>query len=638
MRIVKYIVPLAALPAAAFGVANPAFAETDIGTIVVTPNRTPTERAKTGSKVEVIDEKRLAAEEKPRVGDYLTLVPGVYVSPPGSGGQETSLTVRGADKKYVKTLFNGIDISDPTATQVQTSWEHLIAGGVAGVEVLKGSQSTLYGSDAVAGVIGISTLGGVDLGVHHEVSIEGGSRGTVRGGYKLSGASDTGKASFTLDGLSTDGISAALANGTAPLDLNPNGLERDGYRNLTATVAAEKQLTEYFSVFGSGLFINAEGEFDDSGSTPLDNELNNGSTAQKAGRIGFNLDLLDGRFRNTASVQMFDVDRDLTQVSAFGPFDANYHGQRAKLDYQGAFEATEWATLQFGADHEWQGADVTDNYGTDTSDQFSITGLWGQAIVEPVQDLTLTLGARHDEHSVFGGYNTYRATAAYLFAETGTKLHGSAGTGFRAPSLYELYAPFGTGNPNLLPEESVSFDLGVEQSFLDGALVADLTYFLLNTDNLIDYSYATFSYVQVPGVTRRQGIEASLSWAATDWLDLAGAYTFTHTEQPDGLRRPRVPEHDIALSATVRPAEKWEVTGTAHAVLDVQDRISPSFGTFVDVDLDDYFILDAKIAYRPNDNTELYVRGENLLDEKYQVVRGFGMPGIGVFAGAKLRF
>ena len=637
MRIARHIA-LAALPAAALGMGNPAWAETDIGTIVVTPNRTPTEKAKTGSKVEVIDEKRLEAEDKPRVGDYLTLVPGVYVSPPGSGGQETSLAVRGADKKYVKTLFNGIDISDPTATQVQTSWEHLIAGGVAGIEVLKGSQSTLYGSDAVAGVIGISTLGGVDLGVHHELSIEAGSRGTVRGGYKLSGASDTGKASFTLDGLSTDGISAALANGTPPLDSNPNSLERDAYRNLTATVAAEKQLTEYFSVFGSGLFINAEGEFDDSGATPLDNELNNGSTSQKAGRIGFNLDLLDGRFRNTASVQMFDVDRDLTQVSAFGPFDANYHGQRAKLDYQGAFEATEWATLQFGADHEWQGAEVTDNFGTSTSDQFSITGLWGQAIVEPAQDFTLTLGARHDEHSVFGGYNTYRATAAYLFADTGTKLHGSAGTGFRAPSLYELYAPFGTGNPNLLPEESVSFDVGVEQSFLDGALVADLTYFLLNTDNLIDYSYATFSYVQIPGVTRRQGIEASLSWAATDWLDLAGAYTFTHTEQPDGQRRPRVPEHDIALSATVRPAEKWEVTGTAHAVLDVQDRISPSFGTFVDVDLDDYFILDAKISYRPNDNTELYVRGENLLDEKYQVVRGFGMPGIGVFAGPNQRF
>ena len=115
-------------------------------------------------------------------------------------------------------------------------------------------------------------------------------------------------------------------------------------------------------------------------------------------------------------------------------------------------------------------------------------------------------------------------------------------------------------------------------------------------------------------------------------------HLYTQPKQPDGLERPRIPGHDIALSATVRPAENWTVTGTARAVLDTTDRISPSYGTFVDVDLADYVLVDARVAYKWNEDTEIYVRGENLLNQKYQVVTGYGMPGIGVFAGVKARF
>jgi vitamin B12 transporter len=183
---------------------------------------------------------------------------------------------------------------------------------------------------------------------------------------------------------------------------------------------------------------------------------------------------------------------------------------------------------------------------------------------------------------------------------------------------------------------------GVERlrvgEFLDGRLIGDVTFFMLDTDNLIDYDYATSHYEQLPGTTRRDGVEASLSWAATPWLDLGASYTYTHTRQPDGERRPRIPEHDIAIAATVTPAEKWAVTGVVHTVLNTLDRISPSFGTFVDVPLDDYVLVDAKISYKPTDATEIYLRGENLLDQKYEVVKGYGTPGLGVFAGFKATF
>jgi vitamin B12 transporter len=622
---------------AASGAAPALAQDLDIGEVVVTANKTPTEKSKVGSTVTVITKKDIDKESKATLNDYLTLVPGMNVSSPGGMGQESSLSLRGADKKYIKTLFNGIDISDPTSTQVQTPYQNLLIGGIGSVEVLKGSQSTLYGSDAIAGVIGISTLTGIEPGIHQEISGEGGSFGTWRGGYSLSGADDTGKAALGIYGLDTAGISAALVNGAPAVDSNPSHLERDGFQDFNINFAGEKQITDYFSVFGAALYINAKGDYDDSGNPPTDNTFNRFDTQQKAARLGFNLDLLDGRLKNTFAVQASQTDRGLNSVSIFGPYDADFRGERTKAEYQGSFEASRWLTLQYGADYERQSAHATDNFGTDTNESFSIGGLWGQAVVSPVENLTLTAGLRHDEHSEFGGHTTYRLTGSYSLPDYGTRFHSSYGTGFRSPSLYELYDPF-AGNSALRPEESKSFDIGVEQTFLDGRFVGDVTYFMLDTDNLIDYDYTTSRYVQLPGTTHRNGVEVSLSWAATSWLDLGASYTYTHTRQPDGERRPRIPEHDFAIAATVRPAEKWAVTGVVHTVLNTVDRISPSFGTFVNVPLDDYVLVDAKVSYKPTEATEIYVRGENLLDQKYEVVKGYGTPGLGVFAGFKATF
>jgi vitamin B12 transporter len=622
---------------AASGAAPALAQDLDIGEVVVTANKTPTEKSKVGSTVTVITKKDIDKESKATLNDYLTLVPGMNVSSPGGMGQESSLSLRGADKKYIKTLFNGIDISDPTSTQVQTPYQNLLIGGIGSVEVLKGSQSTLYGSDAIAGVIGISTLTGIEPGIHQEISGEGGSFGTWRGGYSLSGADDTGKAALGIYGLDTAGISAALANGVPAVDSNPSHLERDGFQDFNINFAGEKQITDYFSVFGAALYINAKGDYDDSGNPPTDNTFNRFDTQQKAARLGFNLDLLDGRLKNTFAVQASQIDRGLNSVSIFGPYDADFRGERTKAEYQGSFEASRWLTLQYGADYERQSAHATDNFGTDTNESFSIGGLWGQAVVSPVENLTLTAGLRHDEHSEFGGHTTYRLTGSYSLPDYGTRFHSSYGTGFRSPSLYELYDPF-AGNSALRPEESKSFDIGVEQTFLDGRFVGDVTYFMLDTDNLIDYDYTTSRYVQLPGTTHRNGVEVSLSWAATSWLDLGASYTYTHTRQPDGERRPRIPEHDFAIAATVRPAEKWAVTGVVHTVLNTVDRISPSFGTFVNVPLDDYVLVDAKVSYKPTEATEIYLRGENLLDQKYEVVKGYGTPGLGVFAGFKATF
>jgi vitamin B12 transporter len=609
----------------------------DIGEVVVTANRIPTDNSEIGSTVDKITRQQIEDQSQSYVTDYLSLVPGVNVSTPGGAGQEASLSIRGADKKYIKTLFNGIDISDPTSTQVQTPYQNLLAGGIDNIEILKGSQSTLYGSDAIAGVIGISTLGGIPLGVHQRISVEGGSFGTVRGGYSLTGASDTGKAALGIYGVTTKGISAALVNGTAPSDTNPGHLEKDGFRDLNVTFAGQQRINDNVTVFGSALWIDAAGDFDDGGYPPTDNDFNNFTTDQKAGRIGVNVDLLGGRSRNTVSFQANRIDRGLHLVSSFGPYDTQYRGLRTKLDYQGAFDLSRWLTLQYGADYERQRAHSSDSYGADATNRASITGVWSQVDIKPVEGLTLTAGLRHDEHSAFGGHTTYRLTGSYRLLGTATRLHGSFGTGFRSPSLFELYDVY-TGNPNLKPEESRSFDAGIEQKFLDGRMIGDLTYFQLNTDDLIDYSFATSHYVQLPGLTRRNGMEASLKWLASPRLQLGAAYTYTHTRQPNGEPRPRIPEHDIALSTRFKPTEKWAIDATAHIVLDTVDAVSPSYGTIAEVPLDDYVLLNARISYKPRKNMEIYLRGENLLNQKYQTIKGYATSGFGVFGGLTIDF
>ncbi|MFC5386934.1 TonB-dependent receptor plug domain-containing protein [Aquamicrobium segne] len=594
----------------------------ELQTISVTANRTATEENKTGSTVEQITQAQIEAKSLPVVSDYLNLLPGVSIANNGGLGARSGLFIRGLGSGYVKTLYNGIDISDPSNTQVQTHYQHLLTGGINNIEVLKGSQSTLYGSNAIAGLVDISTMGEAESGLHHIVEAEGGSFGTVRGRYGFTAANEGSHFATNISGLYTDGISAAAG---FP--------ERDGYKNATVDLVAEHRINEAFSVFGSALYIDAKAQYDNEGA---DNLVNEEISKSLGGRAGFNLDLMDGRLKNTFSIQGFKVDREDT--SEYGGYISifRYIGQRQKFDYQGSFEVNDAVLLQYGLDHERQQAKVITS--PPTNDKYDLTGVWGQAILSPLEDLVITAGLRHDEHSEFGGHTTYRGTASYTLSHTGTRLHSSFGTGFRAPSLYELYAPpfppdpdWGfpggpVGNVDLKPETSKSFDIGIGQSFWNDRLVADVTYFSIDVDNLIIYGNG---YEQVPGTTRSRGVETSFTYAATDWLDIGGSYTYTDSKSENGERNSRIPRHAFVLSTLAKPAEKWTIGADLKFAADIMDGNSK---------LDDYLLLNARVAYQLTDSTEVYLRGENLLNEKYQTVKGYGTPGISAFAGIKAKF
>jgi vitamin B12 transporter len=208
-----------------------------------------------------------------------------------------------------------------------------------------------------------------------------------------------------------------------------------------------------------------------------------------------------------------------------------------------------WLTVQGGADYEKQNATFPADFANpETEASFHTTGLWTEAIISPAEGLTLTAGLRHDRHSEFGGHTTYRFTGSYLLADTSTRVHGSFGTGFRAPSINELFGPFGA-NPNLQPETSTGFDVGIEQSFLGGRLFADVTYFDLKIDDLIGYvcpdpAIDPFcengGYNQISGTSTSRGVEAAISYRFSERFTLGGSYTYTHSVDQEGERLARV--------------------------------------------------------------------------------------------------
>lgn len=612
---------VAALPAAA--------QELRLDTIVVTPNRAPAKASEIGSSVTVIDEKTIEEQSLPTVSDYLVTVPGVTIASQGGKGSLSTLMVRGLPGEYVKTLINGIDVSDVTYTKVQSHHGQFLAGIMDHMEVLRGSQSTLYGSEAIAGVVDIQTLGGVTVGTHHRIGVEGGSHGTVLGTYRLDAGSDEGQFGLALAGLHTDGFSAAA-----------RGTENDGFKNITGTVAGRYEVSPDLTLFASGLIIDSRTRFDDAYPAPdfvVSDSLAYSTYRQIAGRAGAEFTLLDGRLKNTISIQHSRTDRDSISNPAPEYFVTDtFRGGRTLIDYMGSVEVTPDVQVNFGAD--WQHLTADTSQGIHRS--ANLVGGWAEAIYSPFDPLTVTLGARYDHHSTFGGHASWRATGSYRFEDTETRLHSSVGTGYRAPSLYELYNG-ASGNPDLQPETSLSFDAGVEQTLLDGKLVADVTYFQIDVKNYIEWVMTDPNtwrgrYSQERGGRlRSRGVEASLRYAATDWLDLTGSYTYTDARQADGSRQVRVPRNDFRIGATIRPAEKWTISASARIVLDTIDYRND--GSRIR-DLDDYVLINAKIAYKPNENTEFYVRAENLLDQHYQVVDGYNTAPLSVFAGIKASF
>ena len=582
----------------------------DLDAITVTANAEATAVERSGSTVEVVEEEEIRAAGEVRLSEFLNRLPGVSVSNNGPAGGTSTLRIRGAGGAYIGVFVDGINVSDTASTQMAFNWANMMTSDICRVEVLKGAQSALYGSEAVAGVINITTNRATEPGLSNRYAVELGSYDTVKLGFNSSYVTDNGSVSASLTHFRTDGFSSA--------DENLGNTEADGFEATRLSFAGEYDVSDTMTIGGAGFYQTSEGEYDTSAG-----DADNTSDTEEYGLRAF-ARFETGAVENEVALQYYAIDRRYQEGSA-----SRYLGERYGLSYSGSVQLAPTFDLSFGGDYTREEF-KSDAFGTANDGTYKTSGVFAEGAWAPSEALDVVLTLRQDDHSEFGGATTGRVSVAYR-PQDDLILRAAVGTGFRAPSLYELYSNF--GNPNLDPETSVSYEMGVEKRFGPDAFLR-ATLFRMEITDLIDF--AGSSYNQIPGTSTMQGLELSGGVPLSETLHLSAAYTYTDTEDADGDRLVRVPEHEFNLSLDAELTEELNGSLTLRQVYDTLDNVPwPGSGTLA---LEDYTLVDLSLGYRLNDSAEAYMRVENVLDEEYQTVYGYGTSDRAVYFGLRGRF
>lgn len=597
-----------------------------LGEIVLSAFRTAAERLRTGVSVSVVDDEDLAAARDLSLSDTLAGLPGVSVTRSGPFGNTSTLRVRGADGRYLAVFIDGIKVSDPSGTNVSFDWGAMLSADVSRVEVLRGSQSALWGGSAVGGVINITTRQAAEDGLHQSIDAMAGSFGTARLTYGLTHKGDRMELAFTATRLQTDGFSAGAGGG-----------EDDGAGATRLSFSTRYKVSDSLTLGGSAFWQDTEQDYDrytdpdgDYVYDVLDELGYSQSRTERGARVFAELSM--GNTDHVFDVSLYDIDRTSREPTGTTP----YGGTRTSLGWQASTDVSDVLTLVYGID--WSREEAKSSRLPGGASSTEILGAGAQVIWSPVDSFDLSAALRADHNSTFGTFETWRIALSWRPAD-GTTLRGAIATGFRAPSIDERFGDypefFFTGNPNLQPEESLSYELGAEQALANGATVS-ATLFRLEVDNLIASSppfYATLD--NLPGTSVRKGLELAATLSLSDAIELGLAYTYTDGRRPDGTRLTLVPRHTLTLSLDGDLSDRLSA---GVEMIHVADRIDNDAMTFSPVALPDYTLLNAQMSYDLNDTTALYLKFENLTDKDYQPVSGYAGAGRSAYIGLQAKF
>jgi vitamin B12 transporter len=594
-------------------ICSPAWADEAEGgsrAIVVTATRTEARIAEVGQSVSVITSQQIERSQATQAIDILARLPGVTVSPSGGFGQPASVFVRGAENAQSLVLIDGVRINDPADVGGGFDFGNLTIGQFDRVEVVRGSQSVLWGSRAIGGVINFITRQPSE-GWEGRAQAEYGWRDRKQVSASVTG--NAGPVGISLGGnwLKGDGYSAfSEARG---------GAERDGFESVGANARAEVELAPGLSIDAGGFYTKANYGYDDSTRDALHKGRKRDATLFANLRYKGLDDRLDARF----GFGLTDSNR-VSDHAVFGPYITN--GRNERFEGQVAFTPTEIVTLLVGA--ETEKSYFNDNFGS--VDSARIDSVFATATLRPVTGLTVNAGVRYDSHEDFGSKTSFSASGAWVLGENAPTLRASYGEGFKAPSLYQLYT--NTGFTALKPELAKAYDLGIEQPIADGKAKASLTWFDRTTRNLIDFDFATFTYYNI-GSTRSKGIEAALE--VNDWngFDAQLSYTWLDAiNQSTGKQLARRPRHaffgslDYQWSFGLRTGVDLRIGG---------NRFDDQANLLL---VDGHTVVALRASYQLTQQFELFGRIENLFDETYEVVRGYGTPGRSAYIGVRARF
>lgn len=610
--------------------------------VVVTATRLETPAREVGSSISVVSAFDLSRYKKTFVLETLGTAPAVSAIQNGGMGGASSVFVRGANSEHALVLLDGVELNDPINPSRSADLAHFLLANIERIEILRGPQSPLYGSDALGGVINIIPRRGEGR-PRLSLTSSGGTFGTFIGQAAVSGAAKSVDYSFGLSRYQTNGISAADST------LAGNS-ENDGYANWTLSGRLGIALGENLE---AGLFTHsvwAKTDLDNFGG-PYGDDPNNTQDYRSHYFKGHLRGLfLKNRWEQKLVVAVVDSRRSYQNLIDDGhPGESEegfFAGRMFTFDWQHNFflHAAHTVTAGFSYENERGESEyLSESLWGNYESLFPLrkaetTGLYLQDSIRLAGCFFATAGFRYDRHSRTEDALTYRLAPAYVFPPSRTKIRVSLGSGFKAPSLYQLFAP-GTiigpiGNAELKPERSLGWDAGVEQPLFDGRARASVAYFRNDYENLIVYS-SSEGYINI-GEAETKGIECELDLYPWDFLTFRLAYT--HLKARDKINDTpllRRPEDRLSARLVFSFLTRWTAAFSFDHVGRRADMDYSAWPT-LSVVLPAYSLLSVVVSYDTGPNLQLFVRLDNILNARYMQVFGYGTPGFSIQGGVRL--
>jgi vitamin B12 transporter len=601
----------------------PAPASSNGAPVVVSPTAIVTPAGQTASSVTVVTAKDIATQQYRAAPDILATVPGLNVVQTGGPGGQTSVFMRGTNSNHTKVLIDGIDVSDPSTPNGAFDYAHLLAADIQQFEVLRGPQSGLYGSDAIGGVVSIITQKG-DGPPRATASIETGSFNSFNQSVGLGGSQDNFNYALNVAHLHAGDVPVT------PTQLLPPGQKAIGnnYDNMTYSTKLGADLNGIWSVNSVVLYTDAMLRFTGGGDFPNPTQSTH-AVQQLFTRQEAVASLFDGRIMN-----YFGVNYTNNHNSGIAPGDPAATvttGERIAYDWHAVTALAPGHNFIVGLQQQTDRMD-TAGFSAENSNKAGFVELQSQF----ADRFFLAANMRDDFNDQFGEHATYRIAPAVIVPLTETMLKASYGTGFKAPSLSELFQNFPDfnffGNPNLKPEESSGYDAGFEQPLLNDRVRFGSTCFHNSITNLITGTFTSYANVDL---ATTEGTESFVAARLTDRFAIRADYTFTRAiDASTGLQLLRRPKQKWSATATWTPIDPLTLSAT---LLHVSDWLDVSRdGTVSGIVAPGYTIVNLRGDYALGDQIKLFGRVDNLFNLHYQNPTGFLAPGLGVFGGIRV--
>ena len=623
--------------------------------VVVVATKTTLPVAELTSAVEVITGEELERKKIKRVVDALRLAQGLAVLSFGAPGSTVSVRMRGAFGRHTLVLIDGTIVNSPTDGTF--NFGNLTAENIERIEILRGAQSMLWGSDAIGGVINIITKKGSGKPTA-SAFLEYGSFASIREGAQVSGAKGLVDFAISLSRWDTSNFST--------INSKRGATERDGFHNWQASsrlgVALPKNgrlefnLRWWNSDFNTDDFAGDGSPADGFGAKQTTRTLIlSGSYeqpitswwSQKLTLARANEHILGGNgptARNLVTGQTISADANCGSPPSpplsdcFFPFRTDIEYLNQRLEWQHNFQIGQPLLVTAGYQFREEQGENPDAFGTQPNRIISTHAGFAQAQVNVQDRLLFTGGVRQDSYNVFGDATTFRFTGGLLVPETNTKLRASYASGFRAPTLNDLFfeSSFFVGNPDLQPEKSISIDVGIDQRFLDDRLVLSGGYFWNRFRNLVATDPTTFPITLVSiGQAMSKGWEFGFKAELMKGLEAQGQYTLTLARDLTTTRRlPRWPVDQASASLSYQPIDPvrinvdYRFVGARNdSASNTPSRRQGSFG-----------VVNLSATYEITKQVEVFGRVDNLFDQDYEEILFFGTPIRSVFGGMKLTY